>query len=145
MAFPARVGLAIKVWFEACMYINKNPLRFDYMSDLCLTVKLILTDERQGCKICGWRPHNHYVNLLVVRTALQGATNRSTTAMPLPLVLVHGVLKCVHQFVLKYVMLRHPAVSSHDFLHFSRLEVITDDFGSRTSPAAWLHLTFALP
>ena len=93
-----------------------------------------------------WRggPHNHNVNSLVVSAGVQGVANRSTIALPLFLVLVHGVLKCAHHFVLKYVTLRHPAAYSHDFLHCSRLEAITDDFFRGTSPAPWLHLTFGL-
>ena len=84
------------------------------------------------------------MNSLGVVTGLQAVANRSTTALPLFLVLVHAVLKCAHHFVLKYVMLRQPAVSSHDFLHCSRLEAITDDAFRGTSPAPWLHLTFGV-
>ena len=73
---------------------------------------------------------------------MQGVVNRSTTALPLFLVLVHGVLKCAHHPVLKYVILRHPCASSQDFLHCSRLEAITDDAFRGTSPAPWLHLAF---
>ena len=93
-----------------------------------------------------WRggPHNHNVNSLVVSAGVQGVANRSTIALPLFLVLVHGVLKCAHHFVLKYVTLRHPAVSSHDFLHSCRLEAITDDAFRGTSPAPWLHLEFGV-
>ena len=96
-------------------------------------------------------PHNHYANSLVggagcvvqgVGTGLQA--NRSTIALPFFLVLVHGVLKCAHHPVLKYVMLRHPAVSSQDFLHCSRLEAIVEDAFRGTSPAPWLHLTLGL-
>ena len=94
-----------------------------------------------------WRggPHNHNVNSLVVCAGVQAVANRSTTALPLFLVLVHGVLKCAHHPVAKYVILRHPAASSQDFLHCSRLETITDDFFRATSPAAWLHLALVLP
>ena len=89
--------------------------------------------------------HNHYVNSLVVGAALQGISNRSTTA-PLVFILLHGVLKCAHHPVfLKYVTLWHPAASSHDFLHFPRLATIADDFRRGNSPAFWLHLAFWLP
>ena len=84
------------------------------------------------------------MNSLGVVTGLQAVANRSTTALPLFLVLVHAVLKCAHHFVLKYVMLRHPAASSHDFLHCCRLEAISDDAFRGTSPAPWLHLEFGV-
>ena len=75
---------------------------------------------------------------------MQVFASRATTALTFFLVLVHGVLKCAHHPVLKYVTLRHPAASSHDFLHSSRLDAIADDLRRFTSPAPWSHLTLWL-
>ena len=101
-------------------------------------------------------PHNHYAHSLVGGAGCVGAgcvvqgvgtawqTNRSTIALPFFLVLVHDVLKCAHHPVLKNVTLRHPAASSHDFLHSCRLDAIVEDFFRGTSPAPWLHLEFGV-
>jgi hypothetical protein len=67
--------------------------------------------------------------------------NRKLSALPLVLVLVHGVLKWLHHLVLKYVMLLHAAESSHDFLHWSRLDTFPGELSRYTSPASTSHLT----
>jgi hypothetical protein len=70
--------------------------------------------------------------------------NRKLSALPLVLVLVHGVLKWLHHLVLKYVMLLHAAESSHDFLHWSRPRTFPGEFARNTSPASVSHSTLSM-
>ena len=76
-----------------------------------------------------------------IRVFLPEHVNRKISALPLLLVLVHGVLKWLHHLLLKYVMLLHAAESSHDFLHWSRSRTFPGELARNTSPASVSHST----
>ena len=75
----------------------------------------------------------------VVEVVVDTALSTNATAFLFFLVLLHGVLKWLHQPLLKYVMLSHAVESWHDFLHWSRLETFPGEFWRYTSPAFVSH------
>ena len=60
-------------------------------------------------------------NSLVGPGGVETPLNRRAIACFTRLVWVHGVLKWLHQVLLKNVILSQPVVSWHDSLHFSTL------------------------
>merc|ERR1712113_206245 len=65
--------------------------------------------------------------------------NRSTTALFLLFVLVHGVLKRLHHPLWKNVMLLHIASSWHAVLHCSIVDPFPGDVSMYSSPAPSSH------
>ena len=61
------------------------------------------------------------------------------------MVLVHGVLKCMHNPILKYAMLLHFMSARHKLLHSSTPETIPGELSSCFSPALVSHIVSVPP